>query len=395
MSGRRKTRLCAEGWYYLFVVLFVIGGAVLGEVNLLVVLAGLMTGPFLYNWRYVHWGLRDLEVERALPDRVCAGDSLGVAVVAHNRRDRFVSWAVTVEDTVVQLGDRARPSRRRLRLTIPRVPPGQNGSALYQIQLTRRGRYEFGPLRVSTRFPLGLVRASYEIPQRRTLLVCPRLGHLTQRWLQLINSRQVGSQSEGRHQGLLEGDYYGLREWRTGDSLRWIHWRTSAKLGELAVRQFEQQLNRDVILVLDLWEPDAPTELERTHTEIAISFLASAVADVCRRGGSRVVIGIAGRGTRYWSAAASPILAQEVLDCLAELAPGDGLAIYDVLKHARQLGPGAPRTIVLSTRGAPFLTVGDEERFVDSRYARMHRPHRNLVWIDCRSDTLSQFFRPQ
>ena len=53
MSHRRITRLCPEGWYFLFVVTFIIGGAVLGQVNLLVVLAGLMVGPLLFNWRLV------------------------------------------------------------------------------------------------------------------------------------------------------------------------------------------------------------------------------------------------------------------------------------------------------------------------------------------------------
>ena len=167
-----------------------------------------------------------------------------------------------------------------------------------------------------------------------------------------------GSHSEGRLQGMLEGDYYGLREWRPGDSQRWIHWRTSAKLGELAVRQFEQQRNRDLILVLDLWQPDSPTEQELLQTEIAISFLATAVTDFSHRGGSHVVISVAGRDTRYWSGPASTMIAHDVLDHLAEAAPGDGLQIYSVLDHVRQLGRASARSVVISTRGAPFLTRG-------------------------------------
>jgi uncharacterized protein (DUF58 family) len=393
MSGRPSTRICAEGWYYLFVVLFVIGGAVLGEVNLLVVLAGLMAGPFLFNWQFVRWTLRDVEVERALPSRLCAGDPLTVVVTAHNRRDRLASWALTVEDGIVQVGVRSRPHRQRLRLTIPRVAPRQTARSEVRIQLTRRGRYEFGPLRVSTRFPLGFVRASYGTATRSTLLVGPRLGHLTQRWLHMVHFGQTGSPSERRRQGLLEGDYYGLREWRTGDSRRWIHWRTSAKLGELAVRQFERQVHRDLILVLDLWEPDAPSRTERTHTEVAISFLGTAVADISRRGGGHVVVVVAGRGVRCWSAPTSPMLAQEVLDHLADITPGDGLAIYRALEEGRQLSPAAPQTIVISTRGAPFLTAGNEGG-ADTPLARPQRAFGNLIWIDCRSDVMSHFFHP-
>jgi hypothetical protein len=207
----------------------------------------------------------------------------------------------------------------------------------------------------------------------------------------MVDSRLQGSHSEGRRQGLLEGDYYGLREWRLGDSQRWIHWRTSAKLGKLAVRQFEQQRNRDLALVLDLWEPDSPTDQELLQTEIAISFLATAVSDFSQRGGSHVVIGVAGRDTRYWCGPASAMITHDVLDHLADAAPWDGLQIYSVLDRVRQLGRASARTVVISTRGAPFLTGANEWDAI----ARRNRPRRaygNLTWIDCRSDLLPQYF---
>ena len=352
MPGRQTTRICAEGWYYLFVVVFVIGGAVLGEVNLLVVLAGVMAAPLLFNWRFVQLTLRDLDVQRKLPRQMCAGNSLRVAVTASNRRRRLTSWAVTVEDALAREGDGSRGNRYGVRVTLPRVAAGQSAFTQYRVSLTRRGRYEFGPLRVSTRFPLGLARASRTIGETESLLVCPRLGHLTHRWLQIVNSRRVGSHQEGHQQGMLEGDYYGLREWRSGDSQRWIHWRTSAKLGELAVRQFEQQRSHHLNLVLDLWEPDSPSEQEQINTEVAISFLATAVADLCQRGGSHVVISVAARETSFWSGPASTIVANEVLENLAVIEPGDGLQIYHVLDRVCQASRSGAHTMVISTRSA-------------------------------------------
>src|SRR3990172_3342833 len=112
MASRHITRLCPEGWYFLFVVLFVIGGAVLGQVNLLVALAGLMIGPLLFNWRLVQLMLRQFEVQRTVPPRVCAGDSLTVAVVGVNRRRRLGSWTVVVEDSVRRAGDKPRYRQR-------------------------------------------------------------------------------------------------------------------------------------------------------------------------------------------------------------------------------------------------------------------------------------------
>ena len=391
MSRHHTTRICAEGWYYLFVVLFIIGGAVLGEVNFLIILAGMMVGPFLFNWRFVQLTLRELDVTRRLTHRVCAGETLTVNVTADNRRTRLTSWAVMIEDQILRNGGPERGHQRRVRLLIPCVPAGQSGTGQYRTTLKRRGRYTLGPLRVSTRFPLGLVRGTIVLHQSSTVVVYPELGRLTERWLQVVNSRLAGRHSEGRQHGTLEGDYYAVRGWRSGDSQRWIHWRTSAKLGELSVRQFEQQRSRDLILVLDLWEPDSPTRAEQAKTEVAVSFLATGVVNLCRRGGSRMAISVAGRESKFWSGPASTILAQGVLDHLAEVAPGDGLEIYEVLDRVRQMGTAGAHTMVISTRGAPFLTSSDDW---DSEVRAVNPPHRygNLTWINCRSDTSRQYF---
>ncbi len=97
---RRITTICPEGWYYLFVLLFIIGGAVLREVNLLVVLAGMMIGPVLFNWRIAKLMLRDIDFERKLPARTFAGAPLSVAISAYNHRRRLASWGLVLDDTL-------------------------------------------------------------------------------------------------------------------------------------------------------------------------------------------------------------------------------------------------------------------------------------------------------
>jgi uncharacterized protein (DUF58 family) len=391
MSRRQVTRICAEGWYFLFVVLFVLGGAVLGEVNLLVMLAGFLLGPYLFNWRLTQLSLRQLEIRRGRPPRATAGEPFTVSITAINRRHRVTSWMIMVEDCLRREGD-SDQDVSRVRIMLPQVLACHSATARYRVVLPQRGRYQIGPLQVSTRFPFGLVRSSRVVEDCSEILVGPPLGQLTPRWLQMVDSRLQGSHAEGRRQGQLEGDYFGLREWRSGDSQRWIHWRTSAKLGELAVRQFEQQRSRDVIVVLDLWEPDAPSPSERAHTELAISFLATAMQDMARRGGNRVVVCVAGSDSRYWSGPVSLLMAHEVHDHLAGVMPGDGLRIYEVLDRVREFNRGQGRAVVISTRGAPFLTARDEWETIQKRQ-RPRRTYGNFTWIDCRGDQLRQYFR--
>ncbi len=167
-----------------------------------------------------------------------------------NRRRRLAAWTVMVEDGVRRDGDAAQ------RRAAHSAHAAARAGAKYAVGCVSRVAAATWPVSVGTlarerpAFRSGWYGRSQVVDDCPTLLVGPRLGRLTQRWLQIVDSRLQGSHSEGRRQGLLEGDYYGLREWRPGDSQRWIHWRTSAKLGELAVRQFEQQRSRDLILVL-------------------------------------------------------------------------------------------------------------------------------------------------
>ena len=64
---RHQTTICREGLYFLAIIALVFGGAIIKEVNLLLILAGMLLGPFLLNWRAVKANLRGLKVERNLP----------------------------------------------------------------------------------------------------------------------------------------------------------------------------------------------------------------------------------------------------------------------------------------------------------------------------------------
>ena len=107
---RAGTQICGEGVYYLvfFAVVFFV--ALVAEVNLLMMLAGMFVGPLWFSWRLVAATLRGLEVRRSMPRSVCAGDLLLVDVKLVNTRRRVGSWAVVVDEQI----RRERPRVRRI-----------------------------------------------------------------------------------------------------------------------------------------------------------------------------------------------------------------------------------------------------------------------------------------
>ena len=398
MKLRRSTTISREGWYYLLVFGMIFGGALMREVNLLVVLAGMLAGPLLLSRFTAVQMLRGLSVQRRVPHGVCAGDLLVANVTLSNPRKRLGSWAVLVEEPVCRETEgEARPAGRRepeaeACVLFPYVPAGQSRKGDYRGRLERRGRYRLGPVRISTRFPFGLLRHTVTLGSTASLTVFPRLGRLTQRWMARHNESFAGTHRRERRPGT-EGDFYGVRPWRRGDSRRWIHGRTSARAGKLMVRQFEQPRNRNVAILLDLWRPEQPGPDHLDSVEQAVSFAATIVADLCRKGGSDLHLGMADPLPRLAGGPASAALLQDSMERLARIEGQPRDHLPDLLEQTlRQIEPGT-EIVLISTRPVDLADAGRLGRL--GADAAQRAALRRIRSIDASSEELAHFFQAE
>ena len=351
MTWQGKTKLTREGWFYLLVLLFILGGAVMREVNLLFVLSGMLAGPLILSLRAVAVSLRGLEVERTMPHRVYAGDPLVVNLNLHNTRRRVGSFALTVEDHIGS--DTTGFDTHSAYFHY--VPAGESRQQAYRTRLTRRGLYHIGPFRISTGFPFGLMRRTVVMGETDLILVYPRMGRLTRCWAARQHEAFEGGRWQLQRYHRAEGEYYGVRPWRDGDSRRSIHWRSSARLGQLVVRQFEQPHTRDIALLVDLWKPDGASTADLQRVERVLSFAATVANDVCREGNANLLLATTGEEPSHLSGPASPQLLQEVMDRLAVCQAGDGGQLYDMLKEVADAIDSGAEVVLVSTR-LPDLT---------------------------------------
>ena len=144
-----------------------------------------------------------------------------------------------------------------------RLRPGRTTAVTYPVPTAPRGVIEVGPLEISRRDPLGAGRGG--APVRR-------LGHASgyARAVHPIAAVPVGlSRSmDGRVDRVPQGSitFAALREYVVGDDLRHVHWRTSARVGELMVREHvDTSLPRVVILLDDRAEAHVPMIGRRVH----------------------------------------------------------------------------------------------------------------------------------
>jgi len=366
MTRLWRTRLTREGLYYCLVVLAVLSGAVGRQLNLLMLVGSVLAGPFLFSLIYGRLALRRLAVERKLPSHLHAAERLAVDVNVTNHRGWLSVWGVEVQDVVQREGARGAAEEGSAAVFFTHVAAGETSQIRYSGRLPRRGRYCFGPLRLVSRFPLGLVRHSRVVPDTSTLIVHPKLGRLTRNWAHIARENATGGQRMQRR-GMLEGEFHGLRDWRPGDSRRWIHWRTSARRGALAVRQFEQRRSEDLAVLVDLWQPENPTDADRENVETAVSFAASVIAEACGQLGRQLVLSVAAEQPLHHAGPASPMFFREQMDALSLVAPHGQVEFPRSLGQSLAMVPDSMSTLIVSTRRIDWQSLRAAAAAFDAR----------------------------
>jgi len=268
--GQRITR---AGIVYILLTMAVAIVALNTKVNFLVLLFGMLLSGLVLSFVLSRLTMRRLAFERVLPDGVPAGAPFTVELRATNRSRRRSSYGLAVRDALPEGLDSALPGGVALELR-----PGHTASLSYTATAARRGVYRFASLTYSTRFPFGLFHQGRARPLPGELLVYPQMGEVSP---ELLGRAQALALAHAHSHGTRgDEEFRNLREYRYGDNPRRIHWKTSAKLGTLLVKEHEAIVSERAFLVLDTRCPasgDAPLEA-------AVSFAASLARDLMLRG---------------------------------------------------------------------------------------------------------------
>ena len=150
--------------------------------------------------------------------------------------------------------------------------------ARYDLLRVPRGRYAFGPVRLTADDPLGLVRAELVQGEPQALVVYPRLVALDR-----LFSEGGAHAQEGRRLLLRRPtgfELHSVREYEQGESLRKVHWRSTAHRGQLMVKELEDAPRDEVAVLLD---GDARVNT-RTSFDLAVRAAGSILHAHVRRG---------------------------------------------------------------------------------------------------------------
>ncbi|UGY90883.1 DUF58 domain-containing protein [Streptomyces gobiensis] len=249
---------------------YVLGQADLLRVGMLLAALPLVCVLVLHRTRY-----RVVASRRLAPGRVPARSEAQVQLRVDNV-SRLPTGLLMLQDQVPYvLGPRPR-------FVLDRVEPGGRREVSYRVRSDMRGCYPLGPLQLRLTDPFGMVELIRSFHAYDTLTVIPRVEPLPP--VRLAGEAPGYGEGRQRSAALAGDDDVIPREYRHGDDLRRVHWRSTARYGELMVRREEQPQKARCTVLLDTrrhaWAgsgPDSPFEW-------AVSGAASAVMHLLERG---------------------------------------------------------------------------------------------------------------
>lgn len=233
--------------------------------NLLYLLLGAMLGFIAVSGWLSEQAIRGLRVERRAPRAVTVGHDLRLTYEITNRKRRLPSLAVEIaEDGLPE------------RAFLAHAPPAGHATTRSINSFVRRGIYPLRTVTLSTGFPFGLFRKERDLEIPGEVIVWPRTDRPVRDPAPGAGRvPRIGLSARGAAGS--RGEYRSLRSYRIGDDSRDIHWKSSARMREPVIREYERDGAETRWICLDT--RGVPGEAAEVAVEVAASLIARAVAE--------------------------------------------------------------------------------------------------------------------
>jgi uncharacterized protein (DUF58 family) len=244
-------------------ILFFLGSNV--QAGWLFVLAAFLVGAVLAGVVLPGRMLRGLKVERRAPELAHQNDEALVDLVVTSR-SRGMRLSILVED----------PHLSDVTIFLPSIAPGDAVETTTSRPALRRGWNGPSETTLRTVAPFGMAERRRRIAVEGRTLVLPMVVPLgDQSFIEPVSTNEHAIHSSPR---VGRGpEYLGIREYRPGDSMRHVHWPSTARTGAVMVREFEQETTRRMAIFVDSSRDagDGWTPLDRCCCAVASIALAA------------------------------------------------------------------------------------------------------------------------
>ena len=369
---RRRPSLdfSVTGVVYISMMLFMGLAAINSQANLLFGVFGLMIGVLLVSGIISRLVLRKLTVRRVLPDHGRVGLGTTIRYDITNQKRYWPSLSIVVAELDGVEGFTTQPQCYMLH-----AAPQMTASVPVLAIPKRRGLHQLERFQVATSFPFGFVKRAVTAKHRDVLLVHPSIAEVDGALLRACRSGDTaGAMMRPRPGGADE--FYGVKEYRTGDNPRWIYWRRSARSGTMVSKLMTQVAPPRVVLLVDTCLPDRSPE-QHASVERCIAMAASLAVAALDQGLS---VGLCA-WSKGWIAV-SPTRGkrhkEDLLSVLAGLTLNTGHALPELLDSCQQLMQAGTTSVLFTPRD---VQLGMAETGRGGMLAISADSHRARAWF--------------
>jgi uncharacterized protein (DUF58 family) len=315
---------------------------ILKGINLVIVLAYLLVGLWVMNLWFARRAVQGLSARRLPRSPVQAGvptewpieirddgPAGGTWVLEERVGEASASWLI------IRRGSGA-VFRPRVRATFP-----------------RRGKFILEPLAARSSYPFGLIgRNTYILPPDE-LIVLPKPARVDSERLRkwLFRAWVGGDEERRRLRRIVEGEaeIHGLRDYRSGDPPRRVHWKVTARRNRLTVREYEDAAPPRLLVIVDPWLPPRAKVPDRERLEAVVSLAAGVCRHWRREAGARLALVMAGPKPLAIDGPPGPGTTERMLIALALEEGGEATDLTKPLGELSRAALVSP-VLVLSSR---------------------------------------------
>ncbi|HMR49224.1 MAG TPA: DUF58 domain-containing protein [Arachnia sp.] len=307
-------------------------GALLGEPDVVLLGALLILLP-LTALGFL-WAARPaVEVERTLtPAQAAIGEDVGAVLRLRNTKSLTAGSLQFTDEAPEAVGGGAT-------FRVARAFGAWRQAVSYPIRTTQRGQFPIGPLRVRFFDPLGLARRTTSTTGADTRLrVTPRIWPLDA--LPRTAGTGASQQAAPNRLGQSGQDDVLVREHRHGDDMRRVHWRLSAKQGELMVRLAEDPWDPSCTLLVDCRTWSHAGSGPDSSLEWAVSAVASSAAKLMDSRWRVTVLG--GRGAFFDASQqlSGPAAKETMIEAMTDLEASPETQLSALVRDLDAVGAG-------------------------------------------------------
>ncbi|MDA2929364.1 DUF58 domain-containing protein [Acidobacteria bacterium AH-259-O06] len=270
LNNLRFFRFTQRGAFFILIVFIIAFATFNTGNNLLILILSFLLASLIVSGIVANLVLFGLKISLNVPEAIHVGQKAVFLITLHNLKKFFPSFALKLKGENKEKGDSEDTDFFVQEKSFPYVRAGEKLRLSLHCEFVRRGIYPVQGFEVRTTFPFGFFWRGRKLDAFGNIVVYPALRDLNGLFFRYPYLQGVEEKNR-RGSG---SELYNIRHYQSGDNARFVHWKSTAKLARLMIKDFALEEEIPLSLFFSTYLPDrSPSNLEQF--ERAVSYIAS------------------------------------------------------------------------------------------------------------------------